>query len=370
VQFTSAAVRIAILSLILFLTGGIVFGHDPGLSTAQLSVTADALELLATLAPKDVETLLSLPLGSTAKQGEAELEPRLTALAAGLFELRSEGALVSLIDAKAMIRPENNIEFHLIYARPPPGNLRLRAIFLNDLPVNHRASVSVADEKGTTVGRKMLQRGDAAVDIAMSAHAQAWASRSPVGRSFWSFLALGIRHIPTGYDHLMFLLGLLIATTRWRSLLTVTIAFTVAHSITLAAATFHWVRFPAIVVDLSIAGSIIYVGVENLWKKGRIGERRWIVAFGFGLIHGLGFATVLSDLGVGANGVRDLLLSLLGFNLGVEIGQVAIAAVVLPLLYLFRRDRIFVKQGEPFLSACILVAGVYWFIERLIFLLS
>ena len=129
-----------------------------------------------------------------------------------------------------------------------------------------------------------------------------------------SFLALGVEHIFTGYDHLMFLVGLLLLGGRFRSLVKIVTAFTIAHSATLVLAALGVVDLPSRVVEPAIALSIAYVGAENFFLKSV--DRRWIIAFFFGLIHGFGFAGILRQLGLPEQG---LILSLLSFNVGVEV---------------------------------------------------
>ncbi len=127
---------------------------------------------------------------------------------------------------------------------------------------------------------------------------------------FWGFLQLGIAHIWTGYDHLLFLAGLLIVCRRVRTIVGIISSFTVAHSITLGLAATNTVNLPSRVVEPLIAASIFYVGVENLIRRGAEPNGRWAVAFAFGLVHGFGFATVLRELGFGGKCPRDCLAPL------------------------------------------------------------
>ena len=150
------------------------------------------------------------------------------------------------------------------------------------------------------------------------------------------FTRLGVEHIGTGYEHRLFLLALLAGYAGFRASARVISCFTLGQSLTLALATLDWVNFPARITEPLIAASILYVGVENLLRRGAEARGRGALTFGFGLIHGFGFESVLREIGVGANG-SGLALPLFSFNLGVELGQLAIAAVVLPLLWPLRR---------------------------------
>lgn len=154
------------------------------------------------------------------------------------------------------------------------------------------------------------------------------------------YLLLGIEHIFTGYDHLAFLFGLLVVAgfrklkDGLRYVLGVVTAFTVAHSLTLIASGLDLVRLSARIVEPAIALSIGWVAIENLLVEKP--KRRWLLTFGFGLIHGFGFASVLREIGLPP---RGLVLSLLSFNVGVEIGQLAVVALVAPALHLFAQER-------------------------------
>jgi hydrogenase/urease accessory protein HupE len=184
--------------------------------------------------------------------------------------------------------------------------------------------------------------------------------------TFWQFLELGIAHIWTGYDHLFFLAGLLIVCVRIRTIVGIVSSFTVAHSITLGLAATNIVNLPDRLVEPLIAASICFVGIENLVRKGAEPKGRWAVAFVFGLVHGFGFASVLRELGLGTHG-RSLALPLFSFNLGVEIGQLSVVAVALPVLWRLRRNPGFVRRGIPAISGVVAAAGLYWLLERVLF---
>jgi len=136
----------------------------------------------------------------------------------------------------------------------------------------------------------------------------------------------------------------------------------VAHSITLALAALEIVSIPGRIVEPLIAASIVFVGIENLIRREDPRARKTLT-FLFGLVHGFGFATALRELGLGATG-KDLLVPLFSFNLGVEIGQVSVAAAVLPLLWWLRRAPSFTPRWMPALSAVVASAGLYWLLER------
>jgi hypothetical protein len=199
------------------------------------------------------------------------------------------------------------------------------------------------------------------------------------GRSRWNesvqFIHEGIWHIWLGFDHVLFLLALLLPAVlvrmdgRWQAagefssacwnVVNIVTAFTVAHSLTLSLAALDVVRLPSRLVESTIAASVVLAGLGNLYPM--MISRRWMVAFGFGLIHGFGFAAVLTDLRLPQD---SLLLSLVSFNVGVELGQLAIVAAFLPLAYLIRHSwsypRLVVTGG----SLAVIAIALVWFTER------
>ncbi len=171
------------------------------------------------------------------------------------------------------------------------------------------------------------------------------------------FTRLGVAHIFLGYDHICFLLALLVVS-RFRELVKIVTSFTVAHSHTLILASMGVARLPSRFVECAVAATIVYVAAENFWRKSM--SHRWMLTFGFGLIHGFSFATVLAELGLPAIGrVRCLL----AFNVGVEIGQLAIVCGAFPLLVLLGRWR-YGQRATAVVSIAVGLFGLGWFIER------
>ncbi len=179
------------------------------------------------------------------------------------------------------------------------------------------------------------------------------------------FIPLGIYHIFTGPDHILFIVGLLLMGGSLMRLLTIVTAFTIAHSVTLSLAALDVLNPPARLIEPAIALSIIYVGIDNL-MVGKSGwdARAWI-AFFFGLVHGFGFAGVLREFGLPR---RALGWSLFSFNFGVEIGQVCIVVVVASLLAALRnRNKELGQRIATVGSVIVILAGSYWFIQRVFF---
>ncbi len=179
------------------------------------------------------------------------------------------------------------------------------------------------------------------------------------GSAFARFFHLGVEHIWTGYDHLLFLLAVLLAGGGIWRLAGIVTSFTIAHSVTLGAAATGLVHLPVAPVEAAIALSIVYVACENLLELGS--DRRALVTFGFGLIHGFGFASLLAEAGLPAGGV---FVPLLAFNLGVEAGQLAVVAVVVPMLAVLLRGP-HARRIRNVLSVLIAIAGGLWAVERI-----
>lgn len=181
--------------------------------------------------------------------------------------------------------------------------------------------------------------------------------------AFGRFIAFGFDHILDGIDHLLFILCLIIPFRRIRPLIAIVTSFTVAHSITLIGSAFGltptvpW--FPSLIESL-IAASIVYMALENM--LGSRWDRRWLVAFGFGLVHGFGFSFALGETLQFAG--SHLVTSLLAFNLGVELGQLLIIVIAVPLLNLLFRAGLPEKAGTIILSAILAHSGWHWMSER------
>jgi hypothetical protein len=247
----------------------------------------------------------------------------------------------------------------------PPELMEVRYDLLFDLDPQHRGLLRL-EERGST--HTAIFSPDKKT-WRLEGHEIGWQ------RQIVDYLREGVWHIWTGYDHLLFLGALLLPAVlrrrsgRWeavatfgaafRDVLKIVTAFTLAHSVTLSLAVLGYIALPSRLVESAIALSVVAAALNNLFPL--IDKRLWLVAFGFGLVHGLGFATVLAELGL----PRDaLVLSLVSFNLGVETGQMAVVAALLPLAYLWRRSwtypRIVLGAG----SLCIVAIASLWLIER------
>jgi len=183
-------------------------------------------------------------------------------------------------------------------------------------------------------------------------------TEEPTSDSFKDFFSLGIEHIWSGYDHLLFLLALLLPGGALLRLAGIVTAFTLAHSVTLALAALDIVRLPSAPVEILIAATIIWAASLSL--RAAAADTRWRMTFVLGLVHGFGFAGILGQAGLSAD---NLVVPLLGFNAGVEVGQLVVVAIAIPAITLLGRSAhaATLKRGLAWL---IVAAGVFWVAER------
>ena len=179
---------------------------------------------------------------------------------------------------------------------------------------------------------------------------------------FWDYVKIGFEHIlPEGLDHILFVLGIFLLSAHWKPLLTQVTAFTVAHSITLGLSIYGWVQLPSSIVEPLIAASIIYVGVENMFTD-HLQKWRPVVVFVFGLLHGLGFASVLFEIGL----PRDAYLEgLIAFNIGVELGQLTVIAIAFALVGYWGKQKNWYRPRVVVPGSLVVsLVGAWWLLER------
>jgi hydrogenase/urease accessory protein HupE len=251
---------------------------------------------------------------------------------------------------------DTHVLVRLTWTCPPAGELRYRATLFQDVDPTARHLAIIATESG----EQELALDSRAPEVALSG------AGSSVLQVVGRFVQAGIEHIFLGYDHIAFLAAIMLWAQRLWPVIKIVTAFTIAHSITLSLAALQIVVFPSAIVEPAIAATIIFVAIENFFSRNVDG--RWRVTFVFGLIHGFGFASALQEIGLPANAVVPALAA---FNIGVEIGQVVIVALILPLLLWSDRigHRAAARKGRHpavvyVCSAAILSAGLYWLVER------
>lgn len=347
--------------------------HELNPTIADLTVTDGKAELTlrlnaeAFLAGLDLDALIDTDEATEADRYDA-LQAQAGEEIANEFKAQSDTFLRGL----TLAANETAIPLTLDSVQTPAASIpevaRLSlATFTAQLPANtNEITVSWGQGYGAFVLRQqgvtepytgILQGGDTspAIPVSGGGEQSSW-------RVFASYIPVGFDHIvPQGLDHILFVLGLFFLSLKLSALLWQVSAFTLAHTVTLALGVMGWVTIPGSIVEPIIAASIVYVGVENILSKGNSPSRPLFV-FGFGLLHGLGFATVLGEFGLPSG---QIIPALIGFNIGVEVGQLTVIAVAFLAVGLwFGRKPWYRKAIANPASAVIALVGAYWFIER------
>ena len=355
------------MCLVLLVFGcGSASAHDPGLSNVNLQLESNRMvaELAynyvdiegAVLVDKDLDRIITKEEFEAAKSNLEQLAT--SALEVSFDGKKIEPGEVSVKIAKAEDGRETAF-FSLIYPGIPSTELIVKSAIMEKLSRGHREYFKLTNAEGKTIAERLLDINNNFAQISageLSAGLGKW-------HTFKQFTMLGIEHILLGFDHLCFLAALLLAANSLGSVVKIITSFTIAHSITLALAALNIVNISPAFVEPMIAVSIIYVGLENVWRRGQEIEGRWLLTFAFGLIHGFGFASVLRELNIGASG-SGLAIPLVSFNLGVEIGQLAVAALFWGIIWKIRKTEIFKTRLVPAFSILVAIAGAYWLIER------
>ena len=300
---------------ILFFIGSLSLacGHDPGLSTATVKLLPGRLAAEATFARADIEALIPLDVNHDGKVSSQEWQnarPILEPLLRDTLVVRGNDGTTGMTEVRLQL--DENDNFHVAgNVRAEGAKLTLESPLLKQLPRGHRQFISVLSSQGTPVGEALLTAENHALEV--NAGIAEERRHFQNAATFGGFFFMGVEHILTGYDHVIFLFGLLIAMSQFRATLWVITCFTLAHSATLVLAAFDVVRIPPHIVEPLIAATIIYVGVENLLRLDNA-TGRWRLALIFGLVHGLGFATDLKEKVAGMVGEK-IVLPLVSFTL-------------------------------------------------------
>jgi HupE / UreJ protein len=360
------------LVLLLVLWGGLAHAHKPSDSYLMLALQDARVVGQWDIALRDLDYAIGLDADGNGEitWGEVKAKhPEIAAYAMARLTIAADGAVCPITVAQHLIDNHSDGAYAVLrfaaVCPAVPEELQVTYRLFSDIDPQHKGLL------------RLQARGETRTAIFSPAEAQQTfrLARPSLRRQFFDYLATGVDHIWSGYDHILFLLSLLLPAVvvhRGRSwepsdgfrpafadvLKTVT-AFTVAHSLTLSLATLQVVTLPARISESAIALSVVLAALNNLFPIVR--GSRWIVAFCFGLVHGFGFASVLTDLGL-PKGV--LAVALIGFNLGVELGQIAIVAVFLPLAYLLRRTWLYRRVVLIGGSGAIATVASLWFVER------
>jgi len=357
------------LTLLLLLVSGSVQAHT--LSVAHLDIARSSSETRIELDLAIRDLALSFPLD--ANRDEQVTWGELRALQRPLQQWVASGLTLSTATGTCALHPNGlatrryddgaYATVQLVAQCPARSGMRVRYDLLFAQDPQHRVLVTLRQGAGV---RTATVRADARAVVLGEAP----------DRPFADFLREGLHHILIGYDHLAFLLSLLLPAAllrqrnEWlpaegfRRVLTqalgIVTAFTLAHSLTLSLAALGWVTPASRLVEPAIALSVLLAAINNV--RPLVTRRAWVVGFGFGLIHGFGFAGALSELGLPSTA---RLLALLGFNFGVELGQLVVVCAVLPWLFLLRRARWYAGMAMPLLSLGLCAVAAAWLWQRL-----
>lgn len=361
-----------LLATLLYAPGAMA--HKPSDSYLNLTLTAGSQTIHGhwDIALRDLEYALGLDADGNGRLTWGEVRQRRDAIASYAFarlSLSSAGQACPTNFQRLQI--DRHVDGHYAvlaftaHCAGPVVALGVDYDLFFNLDPSHKGLLKVDGPDGTQAA--VLSAGKHRIDVSLA--------KPDRLEQFGGFVNEGIWHIWTGYDHILFLLTLLFPAVllwyrkRWvaseslkasvKDILKVVTAFTLAHSLTLSLAVLGVVDLPSRLVESGIALTVLLGAANNL--RPVVHSKRWLVAFSFGLIHGLGFASVLTDLGL--HGI-SLAVGLVGFNLGVEIGQAAIVLAFVPTAFRLRRTHFYRRAVMPIGSLLIAGIATYWFVVR------
>lgn len=366
---------IAWLVILLSVVSTAAQAHKPSDSYLSVRVDGERIHGQWDIALRDLDLALGLDRNSDNAIDWGEVRDRggdIDAYALARLQLSSDDGPCPLAVTDHLIDHHTDGAYAVLVfngrCAAPIASLEVNYNLLFDLDAQHRGLLRLERGSGTTsIATAVFPKNHSRQVFAMDG-GSGW-------RDLGGFIADGVHHIAIGYDHVLFLVALLLPAVlrrrdgRWIgvdsfraafwNVAAMVTAFTVAHSITLSLATLGWINLPSRLVESAIALSVLLTALDNLFPF--LPRRRWLVAFAFGLLHGFGFASVLRDLALPR---AELALSLFGFNLGVEIGQLAIVLLLVPAAFLLRNRRLYprVVLGTGSLAIALLAGA--WLIER------
>ncbi len=364
----------ALCVLSLALSAASAQAHKPSDSYLSIAVGNAGLQGQWDIALRDLDYALGLDANGNGEITWGEVRAKhedIAAYALARLAISADGAACAIAPTGHLVDDHSDGAYEVLKfsiecgGRAPPRQLVVDYNLFFDLDPSHRGLLRITQATASSSAILGPEKARQAFELAEVSRL----------RQFFDYAREGVWHILIGFDHILFLLSLLLPAVfvlrrgAWHAserfgpvfwdVLKIVTAFTLAHSITLSLAALSIVSLPSRLVESTIALSVILAALNNLWPV--VGGRRWMVAFGFGLIHGFGFASVLADLGL----PRDaLLLALVGFNLGVEVGQLAIVAAFLPLAYGLRRSMFYRRMIFTGGSVLIALVASVWLAER------
>lgn len=362
------------LALLLAFAALPTHAHKPSDSYLAIVAASSGLHGQWDIALRDLDYAIGLDSDGNGEITWGELRAKhadIAAYALARLSVSADGARCVLAPDSHMVDEHSDGAYEVLKfsidcgGRPTPREIGVEYSLFFDIDPSHRGLLRIQHGKGSLTAILGPERPKQEFQLA----------EAPRLAQFFDYGREGIWHILIGFDHILFLVSLLLpaafvlrgrlwdpaerfAPVFWDVLRIVT-AFTLAHSITLSLAALSIIALPSRLVESTIALSVVLAALNNLWPV--VGGRRWVVAFGFGLIHGFGFASVLADLGL----PRDaMMIALVGFNLGVEAGQLAIVAAFLPLAHALRHTAIYRRIIFTGGSALIVLVSLVWLVER------
>ena len=363
---------IAALFALLLLASNTAYAHKPSDSYLTLKVEANQLQGQWDIALRDLDFAIGLDGDDNGELTWDEVRAKhkdIAAYAASRLAFSAAGKSCPLEIGEQMLDTHSDGTYTVIYFKVACGDLAavdMTYSLLFDVDPQHKGLLKLTNAVGQV--STSIFSPDNPHQVLTLANASKW-------QQFLDYVKHGTWHIWIGFDHILFLLSLLlpavliITENRWApapsfraaaiDVLKIVTAFTLAHSITLSLAALQVISLPSRWIESAIALSVILAALNNLFPVFR--GRRWLLAFAFGLIHGFGFASVLSDLGLPQS---SLTLALVGFNVGVELGQVAIVAAFLPLAFALRAKWLYQKLIFTGGSCVIILLATIWLIER------
>lgn len=348
--------------------------HKPSDSYLSLTLKGGQLSGRWDIALRDLDFALGLDADGDGRITWGEVRSRHAAIAAyasARLTVQADGQPCSLTIGEQLVDEHTDgaytvMPLAMACKSASPHTLALDYRLFADLDPKHRGLLNLTLDGSTSTA--ILGPQAPTQQFQITAPASGWQQLLDYGQE-------GVWHIWIGFDHILFLLSLLLPAVgiwvghRWTpverfgaaffDVLRIVTGFTVAHSITLSLAVLGWVTLPSRLVESCIAASVVLAALNNVWPV--FHGRRWMVAFAFGLIHGFGFASVLVDLGLPPGA---LALALVGFNLGVETGQLAIVAAFLPTAYMLRRSAFYRRVVLTGCSLAIALLAAAWLAER------
>jgi HupE / UreJ protein len=378
----SSLFRVVAVLLIALLIPWRADAHKASDSYLSLQVDGAMIEGQWDIALRDLDIVLALDRNADAVIDWGEVRTRHTDIAAYAMqrlEIKQAGGKCDLNVTKHLVDEHSDGAYAVMKLTgscpSAVDKLDVNYSLLFDVDAQHRGLVklkSLGDTQSESGNTTNIRSAVFPVDNAKQTFSLAQQSAAA---EFATYVVDGVKHIAIGIDHILFLIALLlpavlvrtgkqwVAVTDWRSaavnVFKIVTAFTLAHSVTLSLAAVGLVQLPSRLVESVIAASVLLTAADNIWPF--LPKQRWMVACVFGLIHGFGFASVLQDLNLPASA---LVASLLGFNIGVELGQLMLVATLIPLAYAMRNTQGYLRYVLRNGSIAIAAVSLGWFVER------